>query len=145
MKGFGYIFKEYEGSGYTPIMHPSEISGPFELFGLSIVPVALEHGRTSALGYRIGNFAYLTDCSRIPETSLPLLEGLDTLVMDGLRWTPHPFHFNIEGATEVARQIGVRRTILTHLSHEVAYTEGARLPKGIEFAYDGMEFDLPEN
>lgn len=141
-KGFGYVFKEYEGSGYTPILHPSEIDGPFDLFGLRVIPVPLVHGRTSALGYRIGGFAYLTDCSAIPETSLPLLEGLDLLIMDGLRWTPHPFHFNIEAAIEAARRLGPQRTILTHLSHEVAYKDGVKLPDGVGFAYDGMGFDL---
>lgn len=142
MKGFGYVFKEYEGSGYTPILHPSEVAGPFELFGLEVIPVPLVHGRTSALGYRIGTFAYLTDCSAIPDTSLPLLEGLDLLIMDGLRWTPHPFHFNIDAAIAVARQLAPQRTVLTHLSHEVAYSDRTRLPEGVEFAYDGMTFDL---
>ncbi|HEY4743521.1 MAG TPA: GPMC system MBL fold metallohydrolase [Desulfuromonadaceae bacterium] len=142
-RGFSYIFEPHEGSGYTPLLHAHEVSGPFDLFGMTVVPVPLEHGLTSALGYRIGAFAYLTDCSRIPEASLPLLQGLDLLVMDGLRWTPHPFHFNIEGAIGVARQLGVRRTVLTHLSHEVAYADRQRLPEGVEFAFDGMEFDLP--
>ena len=144
LRGFGYIFEPHEGSGYTPLLEANEVGGPFQLFGLTIVPVPLEHGMTSAMGYRIGTFAYLTDCSRIPEPSFPLLEGLDLLVMDGLRWTPHPFHFNIDGAIEVAQRLGIRRTVLTHLSHEVAYADRARLPEGIEFAFDGMEFDLPE-
>lgn len=144
LRGFGYIFEQREGSGYTPLMHANEASAPFDLFGATVVPVPLEHGLTSALGYRIGTFAYLTDCSRIPEQSLPLLEGIELLVMDGLRWTPHPFHFNIEGAIDAAQRLGVRRTVLTHLSHEVAYADRVRLPGGVEFAFDGMEFDLPE-
>lgn len=142
MAGFGYIFKENAGSGYTPILHPHEISGPFDLFGLTVIPIPLDHGQTSAMGYRIGDFAYLTDCNRIPESSLPLLAGLDVLIIDGLRWTPHPFHFNIETAIAAAEQLKPRRTVLTHLSHEVLYAEGAKLPAGVEFAYDGMWFDL---
>ena len=142
-KGFSYIFYKTIGSGYTPLLDPIEADTPFDLFGLKIIPVPLVHGRTSSLGYRIGNFAYLTDCSRIPESSLPLLEGVDLLVIDGLRWTPHPFHFSIETAIEAARQLGVRRTVLTHLTHEVAYSERTRLPAGFEFAFDGMEFNLP--
>ena len=141
-KGFGYIFEHSDGSGYTPLLRPNVVSGPFELFGHMIVPVFLEHGHTSALGYRIGAFAYLTDCSRIPDSSLPLLEGLDLLIIDGLRWTPHPFHFNIESAIETAQRLGARRTVLTHLTHEVAHADGVRLPEGIEFACDGMEFDV---
>lgn len=143
--GFGYIFKEYHGSGYTPLLHPSEISGPFELFGLTIIPIPLEHGRTAALGYRVGNMAYLTDCSAIPESSVPLLTGLDLLIIDGLRWSPHPFHFNIEAAIAASRQLNPRRIILTHLTHEVAYADGTKLPPGIEFAYDGMMFGQPDS
>lgn len=143
--GFKYIFEEHESSGYKPLLSINEIDSPFELFGLNIVPVPLVHGKTSALGYRIGSFAYLTDCSAIPDSSLPLLEGLDLLVMDGLRWTEHPFHFNIDGAVAAARQIKAARVVLTHLTHEVAYSESCKLPPGFEFAYDGLEFDLPPN
>ena len=95
-----------------------------------------------ALGYRIGTFAYLTDCSAIPEQSLELLQGLELLIIDGLRWTEHPYHFNIPGAIAAARQIGTPRTILTHLTHQIAYSEESKLPPGFELAYDGMEFDL---
>lgn len=140
--GFGYIFREQECSGYTPLLTAHEIDGPFELFGLQVIPVPLVHGRTTALGYRIGSFAYLTDCNAIPDSSLPLLEGLDLLVIDGLRWTGHPFHYNIEGAIAAAGQLKAARVILTHLTHEVSYSEGGKLPAGFEFAFDGMEFDL---
>ncbi len=138
--GFGYIFQEQESSGYSPLLTGHEIHAPFDLFGLKVVPVPLIHGKTSALGYRIGSFAYLTDCSAIPESSRPLLEGVELLVIDGLRWTEHPFHFNIDGAVAAARQIGAGRVILTHLTHEIAYSEGSRLPSGFELAFDGMEF-----
>jgi phosphoribosyl 1,2-cyclic phosphate phosphodiesterase len=100
------------------------------------------HGRTSSLGYRVGAFAYLTDCSSIPEESLALLEGLDVLVIDGLRWNTHPFHFNIEEAIAATRPLKPVRTILTHLSHDVLSADGFRLPPGYEFACDGMTFDI---
>lgn len=140
--GFSYIFDENQSSGYTPLLSAHEISAPFELFGQVITPVPLQHGRTVSFGYRIGNFAYLTDCSAIPEPSLDLLQGLELLVIDGLRWTEHPFHFNIPGAIAAARMIHSPRTILTHLTHQIAYSEENRLPPGFELAYDGMEFDL---
>lgn len=141
--GFSYIFHEQENSGYTPLLIANEISDPFELFGLEVIPVPLLHGRTTALGYRIGSFAYLTDCSAIPDSSLPLLEGLDLLIIDGLRWSGHPFHFNIDGAIAAAEKLKAPRVILTHLTHEVAYAEGSKLPPRFEFAFDGMEFDIP--
>jgi phosphoribosyl 1,2-cyclic phosphate phosphodiesterase len=140
--GFRYIFHEHDGSGYTPLLQPIEVNEPFDLFGLTVVPVPLLHGRTRSLGYRIGRFAYLTDCSSIPEASLPLLEGLDLLVIDGLRWNAHPFHFNIEEAIAATRALKPGRTVLTHLSHDVLFADGFRLPPGYEFACDGMTFDI---
>jgi phosphoribosyl 1,2-cyclic phosphate phosphodiesterase len=141
LNGFSYIFHEHEGSGYTPILKPVEVSDPFDLFGVTVIPVQLRHGRTEALGFRIGNFAYLTDCNSIPESSLELLEGLDLLIIDGLRWNPHPFHFNIEEAIAATTPLKPMRTILTHLSHDVLFADGVRLPPGYEFACDGMTFD----
>jgi phosphoribosyl 1,2-cyclic phosphate phosphodiesterase len=141
--GFGYIFRDRHNSGYAPLLSPVEITGPFGLFGLEITPVPLQHGRTTSLGYRIGRFAYLTDCSAIPPSSFPLLEGLDVLVIDALRWTPHPFHFNIDAAIGAAQKIRPGRTILTHLTHEVFYADASRLPEGFVFACDGMTFDMP--
>jgi len=139
---FSYIFHEHEGSGYTPILKPLEVADPFDLFGLTIIPVALVHGRTQALGFRIGRFAYLTDCNGIPPSSAALLDGLDVLVVDGLRWKPHPFHFNIEEAIAATRPLKAARTILTHLSHDVLFADGAALPPGFEFACDGMTFEI---
>jgi len=137
-RSFYYIFDDGVPS-YPPIMKANTLEGPFELFGMTVTPVPLEHGNTPSLGFRFGNLAYLTDCSAIPASSLALLEDLDILVIDGLRWSAHPFHFNIEGAIAAAQQVNARRNILTHLSHEVFYADQAKLPQGFEFAYDGME------
>jgi phosphoribosyl 1,2-cyclic phosphate phosphodiesterase len=119
-----------------------EVTGPFELFGLTVIPVPLQHGRTQALGFRIGSFAYLTDCNSIPQSSLALLDGLDVLVVDGLRWKPHPFHFNIKEAIAATKPMKPARTLLTHLSHDVLFADGAALPRGYEFACDGMTFEI---
>lgn len=140
--GFSYIFSEHEASGYSPLLAAHEISAPFELFDRTVIPIPLLHGRNFSYGYRIGNFAYLTDCSAIPEQSVELLQGLELLIIDGLRWSEHPFHFNIAGAIAAARQLSVPRTVLTHLTHQIAHAEGDRLPPGVELAYDGMSFDL---
>ncbi|MDA8429964.1 MAG: GPMC system MBL fold metallohydrolase [Geobacteraceae bacterium] len=142
LAGFRYIFHEHDGSGYTPLLQPQEVDGPFELFGLTVVPVPLQHGRTAALGFRIGAFAYLTDCNEIPPASMALLEGLEVLVVDGLRWNPHPFHFHIEAAIAATIPLKPVRTILTHLSHDVLFADGSVLPPGYEFACDGMTFDI---
>jgi len=145
LSGFSYIFKEHAGSGYTPLLKPLCVTEPFDLFGLNVIPVPLMHGNVTALGYRIGAFAYLTDCNAIPEESHALLQGLDLLIIDGLRWKSHPFHFNIESAIAAVERLKPRRTILTHLSHDVLYADGVRLPPGFEFAYDGMEFEMRDS
>ncbi len=144
-RSFFYIFDDGGNPAYPPIMQPNLLTGPLELFGLNIVPVPLKHGNMLSFGYRVGPLAYLTDCNVIPETSLALLHGVDILIIDGLRWNPHPFHFNIETAIAAAGQINARRTILTHLSHDVLYADGAlKLPAGFEFAYDGMIFEYED-
>ena len=99
----------------------------------------LLHGARPILGLRFGAFAYLTDCNRIPDESWPLLEGLDVLVIDALRDRPHPTHFTLDEAIDASRRIGARRTYFTHMCHDLphAATE-ARLPEGIELAYDGL-------
>lgn len=140
--GFRYIFERGAEDTHPPLLEPVSIDGPFELFGQEVVPVPLVHGAGSACGYRVGNFAYLTDCNDLPQKSLKLLEGLELLVIDGLRWSEHPFHYNIKGAIEVARRLKVPRTILTHLTHEVLHADSAKLPAGVEFAFDGMKLQM---
>lgn len=116
---------------------------PFDLLGLRIIPVPLIHGMLSILGFRIGGFAYLTDCSEIPEASFPLLEGLDTLVLDGLRHKPHPTHFSISEAVLVAERIAPRITYLTHMNHDVLHKQTEReLPESVRLGYDGLSFNL---
>jgi phosphoribosyl 1,2-cyclic phosphate phosphodiesterase len=89
-----------------------------------------------------GRFAYLTDCSRIPDESWRLLDGLDVVVLDALRERPHPTHFTIDEAVEAARRIGAPRTYFTHMCHDLGHAAtNARLPPGMELAYDGLVLD----
>jgi phosphoribosyl 1,2-cyclic phosphate phosphodiesterase len=135
---FSYIFKGMESDGYAPLLEPRIISGPFGLFGKTVIPVSLIHGTSRTTGYRVDAVAYLTDCSAIPDSSRALLGGLDLLIIDALRYTPHFTHFNIDAALEVVAQLKPKRTIFTHLTHEVSCRDGERLPAGVELAYDGM-------
>jgi phosphoribosyl 1,2-cyclic phosphate phosphodiesterase len=135
---FSYIFKGLEDAEYSPLMESFTVTGHFELFDIAIVPIPLLHGTIRSTGYRFNNTAYLTDCSAIPETSRCLLQDLDLLIIDALRYTPHPNHFNIEEAIRVAESLQPKRTVLTHLTHEVSSSDGDKLPAGFEFAYDGM-------
>lgn len=137
---FGYIFTDQSEDGYPRILTPHEVEREFRLFGLPIDPIPLPHGRGVTTAYRIGPFAYVTDCSAIPEERLLRFAGVETLVIDGLRYSPHPNHMNIPAAVESGRRIGAARTVLTHLTHEVSAVDGEKLPAGVEFAWDGMRF-----
>jgi phosphoribosyl 1,2-cyclic phosphate phosphodiesterase len=136
---FNYIFDDIENPGYVPQLELFPVEESFALFGQRITPIPLYHGRMQAFGYRCGPLAYLTDCNEIPAASLELLAGLELLVLDGLRFKPHTTHFNISQAVQIANRIGARKTLLTHLSHEVDHPRhNPQLPDGIEFAYDGQ-------
>ena len=112
---------------------------PREICGVQVLPVPLLHGRDEVLGFRIGGMAYCTDVSAIPEESWPMLQGLEVLVLDALRHTPHPAHFNLQQALETIRRLGPARTLLTHLTHEMPHrATSAGLPAGVELAYDTL-------
>jgi len=142
-QNFAYIFAPPQQHLYRPRLAAWTIGGRFSLFGLPITPIPLLHGNGTALGYRIGPLAYLTDCSAIPPASLALLAGLELLIIDALRFRPHAAHFHVAAAVAMAEKIGASQTLLTHLSHEVDYRlHGAGLPEGIRFAYDGLKQHL---
>ncbi|MFQ5490322.1 MAG: MBL fold metallo-hydrolase, partial [Phycisphaerae bacterium] len=128
---FCYAFQDDpEYPSHKPDLHLVPLDGTaFDLFGRSITPIPLMHGPMPVLGYRIGRFAYCTDCNFIPEASWPLLAGLDVLILDALRHTPHPTHFNLAQAVETAHRIGARRTYFTHIAHELSHAKtNADLP-----------------
>lgn len=141
-ENFSYIFSCDEPSGYRQLLQAHTVNSSFDLFGLTIIPIPLRHGKGDATGYRFGNAAYLTDVSEIPAESFPLLEELDLLIIDALRYTPHTNHLNIDSAIEMVRRIAPRRTLLTHLTHEVPHCDETKLPERIRFAYDGLKLEL---
>ncbi len=143
---FRYVFSRPSVmGGGIPNVRLDVIDGPFAVCGHAIVPVPVYHGPRLILGYRFGPFAYLTDCNGIPDSSLPLLEGLDTLVLDALRPDPHPTHFTVAEAVEAARGIGARATYFTHVAHDLGHAATvATLPAGMTLAYDGLELAFDE-
>ncbi len=136
---FAYAFNGEHVGGGVPHLSFFRIGGPFALGGVEIVPVPVMHGPRPILGFRVGSFAYLTDCSGIPEASWPLLDGVKTLVLDALRDRPHPTHFSVTQALEVAARLSPDRTYFTHICHDLPHAATcARLPHGVELAYDGL-------
>ncbi|MDX1420423.1 MAG: MBL fold metallo-hydrolase [Rubricoccaceae bacterium] len=141
---FSYIFRDGSYPG-TPHLDLEAVAAPFEVASrthegrVAVTPVPAFHGRLPLYGYRIGRFAYLTDVSAIPDESLALLDGLDVLVLDALRWEPHPTHFSFDEAVAMAERIGARETHFVHMTHSVLHAEtDARLPEGVHLAYDGL-------
>jgi phosphoribosyl 1,2-cyclic phosphate phosphodiesterase len=146
-RAFDYAFFA-ESDDFRPASVPqleirSITTEPFEVLGARVTPFRLRHGGFQVLGFRIGGVAYCTDTNHIPEESWPHLRGLDVLILDCLRPRPHATHFGLEQAVEVARRVGARRTLFTHISHELEHdATNASLPPGIELAYDGQRIEL---
>ncbi len=140
---FYYVFDGLprQGGG-IPKIDAHDIEGPFTIAGVHVLPVPLLHGRLPILGFRFGSFAYLTDCSAIPDDSWPLVAGVDTLVIDALRDKKHSTHFTIAEALDAIARIAPRRAYLTHMAHDLGHAgTNARLPAGVELAYDGLVLD----
>jgi phosphoribosyl 1,2-cyclic phosphate phosphodiesterase len=113
------------------------------MFGVEFVQIPVLHGAMGITGFRFGRAAYLTDVSAIPETSFPLLEGLDCIVLSALRHSPHPTHATLGQAVEWARRIGARQTWFTHIAHDLGHAATNReLPDGMALAYDGLTFPV---
>jgi phosphoribosyl 1,2-cyclic phosphate phosphodiesterase len=141
---YSYMFDpDTPKGGGIPQVVLVEIAGEFSLGAATVVPVPLMHGSRKIFGYRIGSFAYLTDCSAIPDESWPLLTGVQTLILDALRERPHPTHLSLGEAIAVAERIGPSRAYFTHMCHDLPHAATcARLPAGVELAYDGLSFDI---
>jgi phosphoribosyl 1,2-cyclic phosphate phosphodiesterase len=139
---FRYIFVPTQAGGGKPKLSLNVVDGPFEAAGMTITPIPVWHGKVKVLGYRIGDFAYVTDVSRIPPESVELLQSLDTLVLGVIRYTPHPTHFNMEQGLAQIAELKPRRAFITHITHQLEHeATNAILPPGVEMAYDGLEIE----
>lgn len=141
---FGWAFEGTPWIGLIPHIRFHVVDRePFSVGDTCVQPVPLRHGRIRATGYRVGDFAYLTDASEVPASSHALLGGLDTLVVDSLRWEPHPTHLSVPEALELIEALQPRRAYLTHVSHALEHqATNRRLPRSVEVAYDGLALDL---
>ena len=142
---FPYFFTAGDGKTSRPRLDFRQLEPgvPVEANGLNILPLAIQHGDSFILGFRIGALAYLTDCNGIPPETMGLLTNLDVLILDALRPKPHPTHFSLDEAVQTARLIGARKTLFTHFSHDVDHETWARtLPAGMAPAYDGLTVDF---
>lgn len=143
-RAFAYIWSDSQMGGGKPQLDLTEVEEPFTHDGVRIVPIPVTHGDWTILGFRIGDFAYITDTNGVPDSSMRLLEGVRVLALDGLRPSPpHPTHFTIGEAIACATRIGAQETFLIHLTHDIDHDAFEKsLPAGVRLAYDGLRLEI---
>jgi phosphoribosyl 1,2-cyclic phosphate phosphodiesterase len=142
-RAFDYVFVPTQMGGVKPRISLHDVDGPFDVDGIRIVPIPINHGRLGIYGYRIGGLAYITDCSEIPESSKDLLRGLDTLVIGALRRQHHSTHFTLEQAIAASEELSPRQTWFVHMAHKLDHEEtNAELPENMRLAYDGLRVEV---
>ena len=141
-----YCFAENRYPG-VPKIELNEIHAgqSFTIGDIEVMPIEVMHGKLPILGYRFGRFAYITDMKTLNDDQLPLLEGVEVLVVNALRFDkPHHSHQLVDDALAFARRVGARRTLLTHMCHDIGlhHVVNSKLPQGVELAFDGMELTI---
>jgi phosphoribosyl 1,2-cyclic phosphate phosphodiesterase len=140
---FGYIFEEAQPGTSLPLIEMHTIDGPFELFGVRFLPVPALHGTQPVLGFRVGQMAYLTDFSEVPESSKAQLCGLDDFILDALRYVPHPTHSTVDQSLALVADLKPKRAWFTHICHDLGHVDAnARLPENVRLSYDGLQFEV---
>jgi phosphoribosyl 1,2-cyclic phosphate phosphodiesterase len=141
---FPYIFDDEKKESNVPRLERHLIDGAsFELFGMEFRPVPILHGSQQIYGFRFASAAYLTDHSAIPESSMTMLEGLDVLFLDALRYKPHPTHSTVDCSIKTAERLAAKRTFFTHICHDLGHERAeSLLPAGIHLAFDGLELEV---
>ena len=141
-----YCFAEHRYPGVPQIgLHEICAGNPFTIGDISVMPIRVMHGKLPILGFRFGTFAYITDMKYIEDDQLPLLEGVETLCVNALRFDkPHHSHQLVDDAIAFARRVGARRTLLTHMCHDVGLHEEVNkiMPEGFELAFDGQVLEI---
>ena len=142
---FYYAFSDHKYPG-VPQLELEEIRAgeEFELYGKHVLPIEVMHFKMPVLGFRIDDFAYVTDAKTISEESFKMLEGVDVLVLNALQEIPHISHLTLEEALDVIARISPKQAYLTHISHRFArHTDiDALLPEGVFAAYDGLSLEV---
>ena len=147
---FEYTFRTVDRYPTSARVHINRLSTAIgtevALFGATFQRIPVTHGRNTIAGYRFGSAAYLTDMSDIPEKSIPLLQGLDILILDALRREPHPSHSHLAKSIEIVNKLAPKRAFFTHISHDLDHeSTNAELPANMRLAHDGLklQFELP--
>nr|WP_231714771.1 MBL fold metallo-hydrolase [Enhydrobacter aerosaccus] len=140
---FGYCFEAEEGGFYNPLYEAHEIRGPFSAGGLSVIPIPQDHGTIQSLGFRFGSVAYANDVVALPEEAFDLLQGVEVMIVDAMRYRPHPTHAHLDLALQWIERVAPQRAFLTNLHVDMDYVEvNRRTPSHVWPCYDGLVIDV---
>ncbi|TCZ73611.1 MBL fold metallo-hydrolase [Flaviaesturariibacter aridisoli] len=141
IREFAYAFADNKYPGVPNLELNTIDTEPFTVGDIPALPVQVWHLKMPVLGFRFGNFTYITDANRIDETEKNKIRGSEVLVVNALRREPHISHYNLAEAIALTRELGVPRAYFTHISHQLGRHEEieSELPEGIHLAYDGLE------
>ncbi len=144
---YSYVFRVTQAGGGKPRLRLVEIDGPtLRHAGLEIQAIPVLHGRLPVTAFRFGPFAYVTDVSKIPDSSMARLRDLHTLVLGALRHEPHATHFTVAQALAVVEQLAPQRAFFVHMAHGLGHrATNTALPTHVRLAYDGLIIDVPED
>jgi len=144
VKSFDYVFSGRKYPGIPQVNLHTIDKKPFSIEGIKITPIEVWHYKLPVLGFRIGDFCYITDANRIEEEELLKIEGSKVLILNALRKEKHISHFTLDEAIEIAQKVGVEQVYFTHISHQMGlhHLVDESLEKGMNLAYDGLEFVL---
>lgn len=143
-KDYSYAFSEFKYPGVPEInMHVID-ANPFYIDDIRVIPIPVMHHKLPVMGFRIGNFAYITDANYIPDSSMERLKGTEYMVINALRKESHLSHFTLAQAVEVVQKLQVKEAWLTHIGHQMGLTAevSAELPAHIHLAYDTLEVEV---
>ncbi len=139
---FGYCFEAEGGGFYNPIYQPNLIEGPFEAAGIPVIPFAQDHGSVASLGFRFGKIAYANDVVGLSDAAFAAMTGVEFLIVDAMRYRPHPTHAHLELALEWIERVRPKQAFLTNLHVDMDYAEVDRLtPVHVHPCHDGMVID----
>lgn len=144
---FGYCFDAEEGGFYNPLYQANEIQGPFTAGGgVRVVPIPLDHGTIPSLGFRFGGFAYVNDVVAMPDAAFDIMRGVEVMVVDAMRYRPHPTHAHLDLALEWIVRVGPMRAFLTNLHVDMDYADlNRRTPAHVRPCHDGLVIDIDVN
>jgi phosphoribosyl 1,2-cyclic phosphate phosphodiesterase len=144
VREFPYVFAEMKYPGIPDIRLNRIENEPFMVGDMSIQPIHVWHLKMPVLGFRFGNFTYITDANRIDEEEKEKIRGSEVIVLNALRHEKHISHYNLQEAIDLVQELGIPRAYFTHISHQLGFHEEVNrsLPPGMELAYDGLEINI---